>query len=265
MQFGTRFDAGWGNEIPNIYYRVRAVSVDNVRGLPSPTLNVRSPTPRRSRRARRRSRPSAGATVSLPFTFDWTDTPNPQIVGYDLDVDDEPNFEGDVRRAAVQDISRSDYMLVSDLAPGTYFWRVRALHGAVVGPWSAGASFRVVASPPTPPGLDLFWIITEPGSVVGRRVDAGARHAEQAGAARRRDGRRSPATCRTRKCRRASSSPRARPMRRSLRSRRCPVPGDRRHASARPTEAAGSRARSGFFPILFSLSLNTDSVSAGPR
>ena len=32
MEFGTSFLAGWGNEIPNIYYRVRAVSADNVRG-----------------------------------------------------------------------------------------------------------------------------------------------------------------------------------------------------------------------------------------
>src|SRR5215510_914863 len=40
MQFGTKFNAGWGNQLPNIYYRVRAVSADNVRSLPSPTLNV---------------------------------------------------------------------------------------------------------------------------------------------------------------------------------------------------------------------------------
>src|SRR5207244_4425488 len=46
-------------------------------------------------------------------------------------------------------------------------WRVRAVHGDVVGPWSAGQSFTVVASPPTPPGLAIFHIITEPGSVSG--------------------------------------------------------------------------------------------------
>ena len=40
MMFGTKFGAGWGNEIPNIYYRVRAVSADNVIGLPSPVLTV---------------------------------------------------------------------------------------------------------------------------------------------------------------------------------------------------------------------------------
>jgi hypothetical protein len=111
--------------------------------------------------------PINGATVSLPFTFDWSDVANPQIPGYDLDVDDEPNFLGTFGVLLVQNISRSDYTLVSDLAPGTYFWRVRALHGSVAGPWSAGGSFRVVASPPTPPGLGLFWMITEPGSVMG--------------------------------------------------------------------------------------------------
>ncbi len=165
MEFGTSVGAGWGNEIPNIYYRIRPVSVDNVRGLPSPAVNVRitnaapvppAPTP---------LSPAGGATVALPFTFDWTDTANPQIQGYDLDVDDEPTFGGTFGVLLVQDISRSDYMLVSDLPPGTYFWRVRAVHGAVRGPWSAGASFRVVASPPTP--IDLFWLLAQPSSVSG--------------------------------------------------------------------------------------------------
>jgi hypothetical protein len=167
MTFGTKFGAGWGNEIPNIYYRVRAVSVDNVIGLPSPTLNVSivntapvppAPTP---------LSPAGGATVSLPFKFDWSDTANPQIPGYDIDVDDDPNFDGVFGVLLVQNISRSDYVLMSDLAPGTYFWRVRAIHGNVLGPWSAGQSFRVVAPPPTSPGLDLFWFVLQPSSVSG--------------------------------------------------------------------------------------------------
>jgi len=167
MEFGTTFRAGWGNEIPNIYYRVRAVSVDNVRGLPSATLNVKivntapvppPPTP---------LSPVGGATVSLPFTFDWSDTANPQIPGYDIDVDTDPNFSGTFGVLLVQNVSRSDYMLASDLAPGSYFWRVRAQHGLVYGPWSAGVPFKVAASPPTPPGLNLFWILAEPSSVSG--------------------------------------------------------------------------------------------------
>jgi len=167
MEFGTSFGAGWGNEIPNIYYRVRAVSADNVRGLPSAVLNVKitnaapvppAPTP---------LSPASGATVSLPFTFDWSDTPNPQIPGYDVDVDDEPTFSGTFGVLLVQNISRSDYTLTSNLAPGTYYWRVRAQHGLVYGPWSAGQVFHVVASPPTPPGLSLFWMLVQPSSVSG--------------------------------------------------------------------------------------------------
>jgi len=167
MEFANSVGAGWGNEIPAIYYRVRAVSVDNVRGLPSAVLTIKvtnaapvpaAPTP---------LSPSNGAAVSLPFTFDWTDTANPQIPGYDIDVDDEPTFSGAFGVLLVQNISRSDYTLVSDLPPGTYYWRVRALHGYVSGPWSAGQKFTVVAPPPTPAGLGLFWLLVQPSSVSG--------------------------------------------------------------------------------------------------
>ena len=169
MQFGTKFHAGWGNEIPNVYYRVRAVSVDNVRGLPSATLNVKivntAPVPP----APTAQSPVGGATVSVPFMFNWTDTPNPQVSAYDLDVDTDPNFAGSFGVLLVQGVSRSDYVVAHDvpLPPGTYFWRVRARHGAVAGPWSASGSFHVVASPATPPSLDLLWILPEPGTVEG--------------------------------------------------------------------------------------------------
>ena len=165
MVFGTAFEAGWGNAIPNAYYRVRAVSVDNVRGLPSATLNVQITNAAPVPPAPSPLSPAGGTTVALPFTFDWSDTPNPQIAGYDIDVDDEPNFEGAFGVLLVQNISRSDYTLVSDLAPGTYWWRVRAVHGAVYGPWSGGQNFRVVASAPSP--TDLFWLRTEPSSTSG--------------------------------------------------------------------------------------------------
>src|SRR5262249_33520478 len=56
---------------------------------------------------------------------------------------------------------------INRFPPGTYFWRVRAVHGDVVGPWSAGATFTVAPLPPTPPALAVFHIINEPGSVSG--------------------------------------------------------------------------------------------------
>ena len=82
-------------------------------------------------------------------------------------MDTDPSFSGPFGVLLVQNISRSDYTLVSDLAPGTYYWRVRAQHGLVYGPWSAGVNFSVVAPPPTPAGLNLFWLLTEPSSVSG--------------------------------------------------------------------------------------------------
>src|SRR5215467_5855800 len=72
IQFGTKFHAGWGNEIANIYYRVRAVSADNVRGLPSATLTVHvvntapvppAPTP---------LSPVGGTNITVPSLFDWS-------------------------------------------------------------------------------------------------------------------------------------------------------------------------------------------------
>src|SRR5262249_31282751 len=99
--------------------------------------------------------------------FDWSDTANPQVPGYDVDVDTDPNFAGAFGVLLIQNISRSDYTLVSDLPPGNYFWRVRAQHGDVFGPWSSGVPFRVVAAPPTPAGLELSWVITQPATTYG--------------------------------------------------------------------------------------------------
>src|SRR4051812_29505167 len=133
MQFGTKFRAGWGNEIPNVYYRVRAVSAAGVRGLPSPTLNVRITNTAPSPAAPTLLSPVGGASRSIPLTFDWTDTPNRETPSYDLDIDNDPAFAGAFGVFLIQGLARSDYMLVDTLAPGTYFWRVRAVHGQVPG------------------------------------------------------------------------------------------------------------------------------------
>jgi hypothetical protein len=112
---------------------VRAVSADNVRSLPSATLNVHITNAAPVPPAVSQVAPAAGATVSVPFLFDWTDTTNPQVPGYELQVDTSPNFANSV--LLLQGVARSDYMITPDLlAPGSYFWRVRALHGDVPGP-----------------------------------------------------------------------------------------------------------------------------------
>ena len=174
LKFGTSFRAGWGNAL-NVFYRVVAVSADGVRGLPSPTLSVQITNAAPVPPAPRLLSPIGGASVTLPFTLDWTDTADPQVAGYEVDIDDEPNFLGTVGVLFVQGVTRSDYMVVPDPAlegsnifpPGTYFWRIRAVHGDVPGPWSAGQSFTALPLPATPPGLAISHIITEPGSVSG--------------------------------------------------------------------------------------------------
>ncbi len=167
MQFGTKFRAGWGNEIPNVYYRIRAVSAAGVRGLPSPTLNVKITNTAPSPAAPTLLSPIGGASRSIPLTFDWTDTPNRETPAYDLDIDDDPAFAGAFGVFLIQGLARSDYLLVDTLAPGTYFWRVRAVHGQVPGPWSATGSFTVVAGPPVPQGLGVLSLVATPSSVSG--------------------------------------------------------------------------------------------------
>jgi hypothetical protein len=168
LTFGTQAEAIWGNAIANVYYRVRAVSTDNIRSLPSATLTIHitngAPVPA----APALVAPATSATVSPPFFFDWSDTANPQVPGYDLDVDTDPNFAGSFGVLFLQGVTRSDYMITPDLlAPGNYFWRVRALHGDVPGPWSTGRAITVTAAPATPAGFDLFAIIAEPGNGYG--------------------------------------------------------------------------------------------------
>src|SRR3954453_4317698 len=167
MQFGTKFRAGWGNEIPNAYYRVRAVSAAGVRGLPSPTLNVKITNAAPSPAAPTLLSPIGGASRSIPLTFDWTDTPNGETPAYDLDIDDDPAFAGAFGVFLIQGLPRSDYMLVDTLAPGTYFWRVRTVHGQVPGPWSQTGTFPVVAGPQIPQGLGVLSFNATPSAVSG--------------------------------------------------------------------------------------------------
>ena len=116
MTFGTHANDGWGNAIPNIYYRVRAVSVDGVRGLPSATVAVHITNAAPVPPAVSQVSPAAGATVALPFFLDWTDTPNPQIPGYLVEINPSSTF-GDVNQSVLVGPSRSDYMITSDVLP----------------------------------------------------------------------------------------------------------------------------------------------------
>src|SRR5262249_11575528 len=163
--FGAQSGALWGNPL-TIYYRVRAVSVDGVRSLPSATLSVQITNAGPIPAGVSPIAPSSGATVQLPFFFDWSDTPNPQVPGYDLEVNTSSNF-APATMVLLLSPSRSDYMITRDLlAPGNYFWRVRALHGDVAGLWSAGRAITVTA-PIVPPDVNLFAILAEPVNAYG--------------------------------------------------------------------------------------------------
>ena len=110
--------------------------------------------------------PANGANVQLPFFVDWSDTPNPQVPGYNVEFNSSPNF-APASMVLLLGPSRSDYMITRDLlAPGSYFWRVRALHGDVAGLWSAGRAITVTA-PVAPPDVNLFAILAEPVNAYG--------------------------------------------------------------------------------------------------
>ena len=165
INFGTQSGALWGNPL-TIYYRVRAVSANGVRSLPSATRRVRITNAAPIPAGVSLLAPANGASVQLPFFVDWSDTPNPQVPGYDLEFNTSPNFSL-ATMVLLLSASRSDYMITRDLlAPGNYFWRVRALHGEVAGLWSAGRAITVTA-PVVPPNVNLFAILAEPGNAYG--------------------------------------------------------------------------------------------------
>ena len=165
IYFGTQSGALWGNPL-TIYYRVRAVSVDGVRSLPSATVAVQITNAAPIPPGVSPVAPASGATVQLPFFIDWSDTPNPQVPGYNVEFNTNPNFTP-ATFALLLSPSRSDYMITCDLlAPGNYFWRVRALHGDVAGIWSAGRAITVTA-PVVPPDVNLFAILAEPVNAFG--------------------------------------------------------------------------------------------------
>ncbi len=175
VTFGTQFGAGWGNALANVYYRVRAVSADGVRSLPSATVTVHitdaAPVPP----AVSPISPASGAVVTTPFFIDWSDTPNPQVPGYEVEFNTSSTFADATSALLLPGASRSDYLITGDLlAPGNYFWRVRALHGDVAGPWSAARTLAVTAGV-QPPNVGLFAILPDAinaygGNTISARV-----------------------------------------------------------------------------------------------
>ena len=98
------------------------------------------------------------AVVTLPVTLDWSDVPNPQSSGYEIEIS---------RNSSFTDIEEFDPQLndsnrtVLSLTSGTKFWHARSVQGnnspntAAVTAWSTARSFTVSSAPPTVASVTL--------------------------------------------------------------------------------------------------------------
>ena len=97
--------------------------------------------------------PTNGTTLTLPITVTWSDVPNPQPSGYELQIARDSGFSN-IEEDAPQLTTPARTEL--SLTPGTKFWRVRSAQGdasadtAAETAWSAVGTFTVNAAPPTP-------------------------------------------------------------------------------------------------------------------
>jgi hypothetical protein len=130
--------------------RVRAVDANRVQG---PVSNVRTFTISYSAPvgpAPTLVSPPAGAVLELPILLDWNDVPNPQDLGYEVQVSRDSSFA----TLEVQGpLTSSQYTLLG-LSAGQKFWRVRASQGdssattAAMTAFSEVRSFTVSTAPP---------------------------------------------------------------------------------------------------------------------
>ncbi len=94
--------------------------------------------------------PEAGAKLgkigNTIVTFNWEKVDDPSGVSYILEISRSPDFAGTVMRK--ESLTDNEYTLSEGeaLSNGEYFWRVRAVDGAMnEGEWSNGSSFKVQA------------------------------------------------------------------------------------------------------------------------
>ena len=158
------------NNIPNPTYsfstpdeglyhaRVRAVDANGISSVPSNVIDFsvfyNNPLPP----APSAVTPANGSVLTLPIKVAWTDVPNPQPSGYELQIAKDSGFT-QIEESAPQlnDPNRTELSLTA----GQKFWRVRSHQGdaspstAAVTAWSAAASFTVSSAPPAPVSISL--------------------------------------------------------------------------------------------------------------
>ena len=138
----------------NYSARVFAVDANGIAGMPSNLItfsvffsNPLPPPPSPLS-------PANGAVLTLPVTLTWTDVPNPQPGGYEVQVSPDSSFSVNEAPLAVQ-LNQPSVTLLS-LTSGTKFWRVRSMQGnaspttAAVTAWSTSGTFTISTAPPTP-------------------------------------------------------------------------------------------------------------------
>ncbi|PYQ73843.1 MAG: hypothetical protein DMG01_21870, partial [Acidobacteria bacterium] len=149
----TTYSFAIGNPEGNYFARVLAVNANGIFSAPSNVISFsvffNNPVPP----ALSPLSPPNGATLTLPITITWTDSPNPQPSGYDLQIARDSNFQSiEDLDSQLNDPTRT----VLSLTPGQKFWRVHSVQGnaspttAAVTPWSATRTFTVSSAPPTP-------------------------------------------------------------------------------------------------------------------
>jgi predicted phage tail protein len=123
---------------PGAWSAVRRISVQSTPPPPPP------PTPG----SPSLTSPAAGAQVTQPFTFDWSDVAN--AAWYTIEVDDASSFAAPLIWAATTTPSQ---LATNSLPNGTLFWRVRAFNSdGVGGPYSAVRTVSVGSTAPPPAG-----------------------------------------------------------------------------------------------------------------
>ena len=149
----TTYTFAIGNPEGNYFARVFAVDANGVSSAPSNvqgfSVFFNNPVPP----ALSPLTPANGSTLTLPITVTWTESPNPQPSGYDLQIAKDSQFKTiEDLDSQLNDPSRT----VLSLTPGQKFWRVHSVQGdsspttAAVTPWSATGTFTVSSAPPTP-------------------------------------------------------------------------------------------------------------------
>jgi hypothetical protein len=138
--------------------RVYAVSANGVASVPSNVITYsvfyNNPLPPPPAPVT----PANGAAVTLPLQLAWTDVPNPQPSGYELQIARDSNFT-QIEELAPQlnNASREELSLTA----GQKFWRVRSSQGdaspttGAVTAWSATRTFTVDPAPPAPVSVAL--------------------------------------------------------------------------------------------------------------